>query len=198
MGKIVISENVTLDGVAQDPTGEEGFRHGGWGVRLADRDRADWARILLDEALAADALLLGRRSDEWFARRWASRTGAWADRLNSMPKYVASSAGHEPAWQNSTVLTGDVVGQISTLKRETAGEIVVYGSIQLARTLIAHDLADELRLIVFPIVLGTGERVFGETSDKKPARLVRAQPVGESLALLTYRLVRGYLGNQPT
>ena len=130
------------------------------------------------------------RSDEWFAARWLSRTGPWADRLNSMPKYVVSSTLQEPKWPNSTVLAGDVVSEVSKLKQQLNGDIVVYASVQLVHTLIEHDLADELRLMIYPVVLGAGERVFGETSDIKPMRLVRSQTVGDSLALLTYQPVR--------
>jgi dihydrofolate reductase len=190
MGKIVISENVSLDGVVQDPTGEEGFRHGGWFFQVGDKDREEWAKVELDEALAAEALLLGRRSDEWFAARWTSRSGEWADRLNSLPKYVVSSTLADPAWNNSTVLEGDVVTEVSKLKQELDGEIVVYASRQLARTLMEHDLVDELRLTVYPVVLGAGERLFGETGDKKPMRLLNTRTVGEGLAYLTYELVR--------
>jgi dihydrofolate reductase len=190
MGKIIISENVSLDGVVQDPTGEEGFRLGGWFGHVGDRDREAWVKVELDEALGAGALLLGRRSDEWFATRWLSRSGEWADRLNSLPKYVVSSTHEEARWTNSTVLKGDVVSEVSKLKQEVAGDIVVYASAQLVHTLMEHDLVDELRLMVYPVVLGTGERLFGETSDKKPMRLVHAQTVGDSLAFLTYTLVR--------
>jgi dihydrofolate reductase len=190
MGKIVISENVSLDGVVQDPTGEEGFRHGGWFFQVPDKDREEWAKVELDEALGAEALLLGRRSDEWFAARWTSRSGEWADRLNSMPKYVVSSTLADPAWNNSTVLKGDVVTEVSKLKQELDGEIVVYASRQLARTLMEHDLVDELRLTVYPVVLGAGERLFGETSNKKPMRLLNTRPVGDDLAYLTYELIR--------
>ena len=190
MGKIIISENVSLDGVVQDPTGEEGFRLGGWFGHVGDRDREAWVKVELDEALSAGALLLGRRSDEWFATRWLSRSGEWADRLNSLPKYVVSSTLEEARWTNSTVLKGDVVSEVSKLKQEVAGDIVVYASSQLVHTLMEHDLVDELRLMIYPVVLGTGERLFGETSDKKPMRLVHAQTVGDSLALLTYTLVR--------
>ena len=150
MGKIVISENVSLDGVVQDPTGEEGFRHGGWFGQIGGKDREEWAKVGLEEALGAEALLLGRRSDEWFAARWLSRTGEWADRLNSLPKYVVSSTLEEPKWTNSTVLKGDVVTEVSKLKQELDGDIVVYASIQLVHTLIEHDLVDELRLIDLP------------------------------------------------
>jgi dihydrofolate reductase len=188
MGKIIVSENVTLDGVVQDPTGEEGFKHGGWFVGIGDKDREEWARVLLGEALAAEALLLGRRSDEYFAARWLSRGGQWADRLNSMPKYVVSATLEEPRWTNATVLSGDVVSEISKLKRQLAGDIVVYASRQLVYTLMEHDLADELRLIVYPVVLGTGERLFTETTNSKPMRLTSAHPVGDTLAYLTYDL----------
>jgi dihydrofolate reductase len=190
MGKIVVSENVSLDGVAQDPTGEEGFRHGGWFGRIGDKDREAWAKMELDEALGAEALLLGRRSDEWFATRWLSRSGDWADRLNSLPKYVVSSALEEPRWTSATVLTGDVADAVSKLKQELDGDIVVYASTQLVHTLMEHDLVDELRLTVYPVVLGAGERLFGETSDSRPLRLVSTQTVGAGLAFLTYERVR--------
>ena len=153
-------------------------------------DREAWAKVELDEALGAEALLLGRRSDEWFAARWPSRSGEWADRLNSLPKYVVSSTLDDPGWSNSTVLKGDVVSEVSKLKQELDGEIVVYASRQLVRTLMEHDLVDELRLMVFPVVLGAGERLFGETSDKKPMRLLDTRTVGDGLAYLTYELVR--------
>lgn len=190
MGRIVVSENVTLDGVVQDPTGDEGFRHGGWFGQIGDRDRAEWAKAEFDEALGAEALLLGRRSDEFFAARWASRSGEWADRLNSLPKYVVSSTLEHPAWNNSTVLKGDVVNEVSKLKRELDGDIVVYASCRLVRTLMEHDLVDELRLMVYPVALGAGERLFGETSDKKSMRLRGTRTIGDSLAYLTYELVR--------
>ena len=190
MGKIVISENVSLDGVVQDPTGEEGFSFGGWFGQIGDKDREGWAKAGFDEALAAEAFLLGRRTEQWLATRWLSRSGEWADRLNSLPKYVVSSTLEEPRWTNSTVLKGDVVKEVSKLRQELAGDIVVAGSIQLAHTLIEHNLADELRLMIFPVVLGAGERLFGETKDRKPLRLVHAQTVGHNLALLTYEVVR--------
>ncbi len=188
MAKIIISENVSLDGVIQDPAGGEGFRHGGW-VGLI-KDRPELGKLALDEALGAEALLLGRRSYEWFAARWPSRTGALADRLNSLPKYVVSSTLQDPAWNNSTVLKGDVVNEVSKLKHELNGEIVVPASFQLVRTLMEHDLVDELRLKIFPIVLGAGERLFGQTSAKKPLRLINTQTVGDGIAFLTYKPVR--------
>ena len=190
MGKIVITTNASLDGVVQDPDGEEGFRLGGWFGQFGGKDLEQWAEVETDEALRAEALLLGRRSEEWFATRWASRTGEWADRLNSMPKYVVSSTLTEPRWRNSTVLKGDVVDEVSKLKQEIAGEILVYASYQLERALIEHDLVDELRLVVFPVVLGAGVRLFGPTGDKKPMRLVSAQTIGDGLAFLTYQPVR--------
>jgi dihydrofolate reductase len=190
MGKIVISQNVSLDGVVQDPTGEEGFKHGGWFDQFLDQDREAWAEVELDEARGAEALLLGRRTDQYFGSRWNPQNGEWADRLNSLPKYVVSSTLEEPVWSNSTVLKGDVVDEVSKLKQRTDGEIVVYASRQLVRTLIEHDLVDELRLMVFPVVLGAGERLFGETSDKTPLRLLDTRTVGDSLAYLTYERIR--------
>jgi dihydrofolate reductase len=190
MGKIIISENVSLDGVVQDPTGEEGFRHGGWFSRVDDRDREEAAKVLLDEALGTEAMLLGRRSYEFLAARWPSRSGALADRLNSKPKFIVSSTLQDPAWNNSTVLKGDAVSEVSKLNQQLAGDIVVAASAQLVHTLIEHDLADELRLMIYPVVLGAGKRLFGETSDKKPMRLIDTRTVGDTLAYLTYKLVR--------
>jgi len=191
MGKIVVSENVALDGIVQDPTGEEGFERGGWFLRISDRDRAGWAGAGLEEALGSEAMLLGRRTEEYLAARWPSRTGEWADRLNSMPKYVVSATLGEPAWTNSTVLAGDPVAEASKLKQELAGEIVVAGSIQLVHALLAHDLVDELRLMVFPVVVGAGRRMFGETADAMLMRLVSVRAIGDSLAQLTYQRTTG-------
>jgi dihydrofolate reductase len=188
MGKIVVSENVTLDGVIQDPAGDEGFRAGGW-VGLI-KDSPQLGKLALDEALGAEAFLLGRRSYEWLAARWPSRSGELADRLNSLPKYVVSSTLEEPKWNNSTVLKGDVLSEVSKLKQELNGEIVVAASFQLVHTLMEHDLVDELRLKIFPVALGAGERLFGETSGKKPMRLLDTQTVEGGVACLTYQLVR--------
>ena len=191
MGKLVISENITLDGVIADPTGEAGTRFGGWFNQIGDRDRDAWAKVELSEAMGAEALLMGRRSDEYFAPRWASRTGEWADRLNSLPKYVVSATIDEAKWTNSTVLKGDVVTEVSKLKQEISGEIVVNASGQLVPTLLEHDLADELRLIIYPFVVGAGPRPFGEISDTKAMRLVRAQTIGDTLVYLTYQRTAG-------
>ena len=190
MGKIVISTNVSLDGVVQDPDGEEGFRLGGWFGESGGKDLEEWGKVEYAEALRTAALLLGRRSDEWFGARWASRPGEWADRLNSLPKYVVSSTLEDPGWTNVTVLTGGVVDEVARLKQRLDGDIVVYASYQLGRTLIEHDLVDELRLFVFPVVVGAGERLFGETSGKKPFRLAGSRTVGNGLAFLTYEIVR--------
>ena len=190
MGKIVITTNATLDGVVQDPDGEEGFKLGGWFNKFGGNDLEAWAKLETDEALGAEALLLGRRSDEWFGARWASRSGEWADRLNSLPKYVVSSTLVDPVWNNSTVLKGDVVSEVAKLKQEVDGDILVYASYQLGHTLVEHDLVDELRLVVFPVLLGAGVRLFGATSNPKALRLVDGRLIGDGLALLTYQLVR--------
>ena len=190
MGKIVISENVTLDGVAQDPTGEEGFDRGGWFRHMSDADREAWAELELDEARRAAALLLGRRTEEFFAARWPSRSGEWADLLNGLPKFVVASTPSEPKWGDSTTLEGEVVQAVSALRQELNGDIVVYASARLVRTLIEHDLVDEVRLTVHPAVLGGGQRLFGETSARKPLRLIDTRTVGESLVYLVYQPVR--------
>jgi dihydrofolate reductase len=188
MGRIVVSENVSLDGVVEDPAGDEGFSRGGWVGPIAARE--DVAQVALDEALGAEAFLLGRRSYEWLAARWPSRSGELADRLNSLPKYVVSSTLDDPDWNNSTILRGDPLDEVSKLKRALGGEIVVAGSFQLLRTLMEHDLVDELRLKVFPIVLGAGGRLFGETSEARALRLVASQTLGDGIAFLTYEVVR--------
>jgi dihydrofolate reductase len=190
MGKIVISTNVSLDGVIQDPDGQEGFALGGWFNESGGKDLPAWAELVTAEALASEALLLGRRTDEWFAARWPGRDGVLADRLNSMPKYVVSSTLEQARWSNATVLKGDVTDEVAKLKQEVDGDILVYASYQLARTLIEHDLVDEVRLVVFPVLLGAGERLFGETSDKKPLRLIETKTVGEGLPFVAYEVVR--------
>jgi dihydrofolate reductase len=189
MGKIIISTNVTLDGVVQDPDGAEGFRHGGWFARFGGADLEARFKGFDDEARGTEALLLGRKSDAWFGTRWATREGELADRLNGLPKYVVSSTLDAPKWINGTVLKGDVIDEVTRLKRELDGDIVVYASYQLGRALLEHDLVDELRLCVFPVVLGDGERLFGATTDAKPIRLVDSRTIGDNLTYLTYEVV---------
>jgi dihydrofolate reductase len=186
MGKLIVSENVTLDGVVQDPAGDEGFERGGW-VGLI-RDRPGAAKLALGEALNADALLLGRQSYEWFAERWPSRSGELADRLNGMPKYVVSSTLEAPDWSSSTVLKGDAVTEVSKLKGEIDGEVVVLASFHLLATLLEHDLVDELRLKVYPVVLGAGRRLFGDAGAKTALRLVDSRTIDGDVAFLTYRV----------
>jgi dihydrofolate reductase len=190
MGKIVVSQNISLDGVVEDPTGEEGFKHGGWFEQFMGDDRPAWAAVEFDEARRAEALLLGRRTDAYFGPRWSSAAGEWADRLNALPKYVVSSTLEEPKWTNVTVVKGDAVSAVSKLKRDIPGDIVVYASRTLVQTLVEHDLVDEVRLVVFPVVLGSGERLFGDIIDKKPMRLVDNRSIGDGLAYLVYEFDR--------
>jgi dihydrofolate reductase len=184
VGRIVVTEFVSLDGIVEAPGGGESFRHGGWSFEINRGDEGD--KFKLDETLSAEALLLGRITYEGFAAAWPARDGDFADKFNSMPKYVVSSTLEEPEWNNSTVLKGDVVQVISKLKQGHDGDIVVHGSPQLVQTLVENDLVDELRLMVFPVVLGSGKRLFGETRDKKPLRLVDSKVVGDGVAILVY------------
>jgi dihydrofolate reductase len=184
MARIVVSDNISLDGVIQDPVGDEGFSRGGW-VGLI-KDRPELAKLTLDEALGADTWLMGRRTYEWFAARWPSRDGELADRLNSAPKYVVSSTLKDPTWNNSTVLRGELLDEVSKLGQMFGGDIVVPASARIVRTLLEHDLVDEMRLKVFPVVLGAGERLFGETSGKKPMRLVDVRTLDGDTTALRY------------
>ncbi|HKA12715.1 MAG TPA: dihydrofolate reductase family protein [Candidatus Dormibacteraeota bacterium] len=184
MGRIVASDNVSLDGVIEDPAGDEGFERGGWVGLIADRP--DLGEVTLREALGAEAMLMGRRTYEWLAQRWPSRSGELADRLNSMPKYVVSSTLEDLKWSNTTVLYGEALDDVSRLKAELTGEIVVPASFTLVRMLIEHDLVDELRLKVFPVVLGAGKRLFGETSGKKSLRLVDVRTLDGDTTFLTF------------
>jgi dihydrofolate reductase len=176
---------VSLDGVMEAPGGGEDFKHGGWSFEISRGDEGD--QFKLDETMSSEALLLGRRTYEGFAAAWPSREGEFADKFNTMPKFVVSSTLEDPDWNNSTVLKGDVAKEVAKLKREKDGDIVVHGSARLVQTLVEHDLVDELRLMVFPVVLGSGKRLFGETSDKKPLRLVDSKIVGDGVAILTYQ-----------
>jgi dihydrofolate reductase len=184
VGRIVVTEFVSLDGVMEDPGGAESFRHGGWSFEIERGDEGNTFK--LDETLSSEALLLGRATYEGFAEAWPSREGEFADKFNTMPKYVVSSTLGEPQWNNSTVLKGDAAEEVAKLKQEQDGDIVVHGSAQLVQALIEHDLVDELRLMVYPVVLGSGKRLFGETSDKKRLRLVDSQVVGDGVLILRY------------
>ena len=184
MGRIVVTEFISLDGVMEDPGGVEGFEHGGWTFEINRGEEGD--QFKLDETLLSDALLLGRRTYEGFAEAWPSREGEFADKFNTMPKYVVSSTLEEPTWTNSTVLKGDAAEEVAKLRDEHSGDVVVHGSAQLAQTLLERDLVDELRLMVFPVVLGSGKRLFG-TSGRKPLRLVHSKVVGDGVAILIYQ-----------
>ncbi len=186
MGRLIISENVTLDGVIEDPAGVEGLKHGGWVGRIGDRGREEAGTIALEEALSTAAMLLGRRTYDFLAARWPARSGALADALNGKPKYVVSSTLRDPAWNNTRVLTGDVVRRVAKLKQEVPGDVIVAGSFQLAHTLLEHHLVDELRLMFYPIVVGNGNRLFAATSEKIPMRLIGNRAVASDLVLLTY------------
>jgi dihydrofolate reductase len=191
MAKLIVTTNISLDGVTKDPTGEEGFSLGGWFYEFGGKDLEQWAKVETEEALGAKALLLGRKSDEWFATRWLGRTGEWADKLNSLPKYVISSTLKKARWSNATVLNGNVAKEVSNLKNGVDGEILVYASSQLVHTLTELDLVDEFRLVVFPVVLGTGDRLFADSNVKRPLRLLSTETIGEGLAFVTYEVVRG-------
>jgi dihydrofolate reductase len=184
MGRIVVTEFVSLDGVIEDPGGSEDFKYGGWSFEI-DRGE-DGDKFKLDEALDAEALLLGRKTYEGFAAAWPSRDGEFADKFNNMPKYVVSSTLKDPEWTNSTVLDGDLAEEVSKLRQDVDGDIVVHGSAQLVQALVNDGLVDELRLMVFPVVLGAGKRLFGETSDKRRLRLSDSKTVGDGVQILTY------------
>jgi dihydrofolate reductase len=184
MGRIIVSDNLSLDGVIQDPAGDEAFARGGWVGAIANRP--ELGRLALDDALGSDAMLMGRRTYEWFAGRWPSRTGELADRLNALPKYVVSSTLEDPGWNNATVLSGDLLDEVAGLKRRFPRDILVTASSRIVRTLLDHDLVDELRLKVFPVVLGAGERLFGDTSDTKAMRLVDVRCIDGDTAYLRY------------
>ena len=184
MGRIVVTEFVSLDGVMEDPGGAEEYEHGGWTFEIERGEGGD--KFKLDETLESDALLLGRVTYEGFAEAWPSREGEFADKFNNMPKYVVSSTLESPSWSNSTVLSGDLEQEVSKVKREVDGQIVVHGSAQLAQGLLERDLVDELRLMVFPVVLGSGKRLFGGRGGKKRLRLTDSKPVGDGINILVY------------
>ena len=182
MGKVVVSQFISLDGVVEDPGGAEEFDRGGWAFKFDRGPEGD--KFKFDEAMASEALLLGRVTYEGFAEAWPSRSGDFADKFNGMPKYVVSTTLKNPEWNNSTVIGGDVAEAVTELKQDLDGDILVNGSVQLVQTLVEHDLVDEYRLMVFPTVLGAGKRLFGETGDATALRLVDAKPAGETLILI--------------
>jgi len=185
MGRIVVTEFVSLDGVMEDPGGSEDFEHGGWSFEY---DRGDEGNAFkTDETMKAEAMLLGRVTYEGFADAWPGRDGEFADKFNSMPKYVVSSTLTDPEWTNSTVLSGDLAGEVSQLRERAGGDVIVHGSAQLAQWLLDHDLVDELRLMVFPVVLGKGKRAFGETAGKKGLRLTDSKVVGDGVVTMVYQ-----------
>src|SRR5215210_2077200 len=185
MGRIVVSEFMSLDGVMEGPGGDNDFVRGAWSFEFDRGPEGD--KFKVDETMEADALLLGRRTYEGFAAAWPSRDGEFADKFNSMPKYVISSTLKDPEWTNTTVLTGDLKDEVAKLREAQDGDIVVHGSAQLVQALVEGDLVDELRLMVFPVVLGTGKRLFGDTSDAKRLRLSDSKTVGDGVAILVYR-----------
>ena len=185
MGRIVVTEFVSLDGVVEAPGGGEDFRHGGWSFDISRGDEGD--QFKLDETMSSEALLLGRITYEGFAAAWPARDGEFADKFNQMPKYVVSSTLADPDWSNTTVLSGDVAEEVAKLKQKHEGDVVVHGSPSLVQTLLENDLVDELRLMVFPVVLGSGKRLFGGTTDKKPLRLVDSKVVGDGVSILVYQ-----------
>ena len=184
MGRIVVTEFVSLDGVMEDPGGAEDFKYGGWSFEYNRGDEGD--QFKLDEVFDAEALLLGRVTYEGFAEAWPSREGEFADKFNQMPKYVVSSTLDDPEWANTTVLDGDLADAVTKLRDDHDGSIYVHGSARLVQALLGSDLVDQLNLMVFPVVLGTGKRVFGETSDKKPLKLSHSKTVGDGVAILVY------------
>jgi dihydrofolate reductase len=191
MSKLVVSEFVTLDGVMEDPGGAEGFDRGGWAFQF--ERGADGDKFKLDELMAADALLLGRTTYEGFATAWPSRTdeAGFADKMNSMPKYVVSTTLESLEWNNSTVIKGDAAGEIAKLKEQVGGDILVAGSGQLVQALVEHDLVDELRLMVFPVLLGSGKRLFADGTGASAFEIVETKPTGEVVTLTLRRAKEG-------
>jgi dihydrofolate reductase len=185
MGKILVSEFISIDGVVEDPGGSEDFKHGGWAFEFSRGDEGDQFKV--DELERSDALLLGRKTYEGFAEAWPEREGDFADKFNSMRKYVVSSTLTDPEWTNSVVVApDDLAGTVTRIREEHDGDVAVHGSIQLAQALLDQDLVDELRLMVFPVVLGDGLHMFGKTSGKKSLKLIQSQPVGDGVMILVY------------
>ena len=189
MGRIIASTNGTLDGGVGDPTGEEGAARGGWFGRVGPSDREAFGRAALAEAQAADAFLMGRRTYEFLAGRWPARTGPLADRLAEIPKFVVSGTVAEPQWRNTEVIRGEAVPTVTRLRRQIDGEIVVPASFQLVRALLAADLVDEIRVIVYPFLLGSGTPLYGQLPDEKRLHLLDQRRLGDHLLSVAYRIV---------
>jgi|SRR5215208_312876 len=185
MGRIVVTEFISVDGIVEDPGGSEDFKYGGWTFEFSRGEDGD--KFKLDETFDSEALLLGRVTYQGFADSWPSREGEFADKFNSMPKYVVSSTLSDPEWTNSTVVSGDLAEEVSKLKDQHSGDIVVHGSAKLVQALLDQDLVDELRLMVFPVVLGTGKQLFGATGDKKTLKLTDSKTVGDGVGILVYQ-----------
>jgi dihydrofolate reductase len=185
MGKIAITEFISVDGVIEDPGGAEDYKYGGWSFEISRGDEGD--KFKLDETMASEALLLGRKTWEGFADAWPQREGEFAEKFNSMRKYVVSSTLTDPEWNNTVVIGGDLAEAVEKIRGEHEGDVVVHGSAQLSQALLEQDLVDELRLMVFPVVLGAGLRLFGETSDKKALALAESRTVGDGVTILVYR-----------
>jgi dihydrofolate reductase len=184
MGKIIVTEFVSLDGVIEAPGGGEDYKHAGWTFQISRGDEGNAFKV--KETADSEALLLGRVTYEGFAQAWPSRTGEFADKLNGMPKYVISSTLKDAPWNNSTILKGNVGAEVTNLKKKLKGNIVVHGSAQLTQALLAYDLIDELRMMVFPVILGSGKRLFGAMEDKKSMKLIGSQTVGDGVEILIY------------
>jgi dihydrofolate reductase len=189
MGRIVVTEFMSLDGVVEDPGGAEDYKYGGWSFEYSRGDDGD--RFKLDETMDSEALLLGRVTYEGFADAWPSREGEFADKFNNMPKYVVSTTLSDPEWTNSTVISGDLAEGVARIKDEVDGDVVVHGSATLVQALLENDLVDELRLMVFPVVLGEGKRLFGPTSDRKALELADSKVVGDGVSILVYQSAKG-------
>jgi dihydrofolate reductase len=184
MGRIVVTEFISVDGVIEDPGGSEDFKHSGWSFEINRGDEGD--QFKYEETMGSEAMLLGRVTYEGFAEAWPPRTGDFADKFNDMPKYVVSSTLSDPDWTNTTVVNGDLDEAVTDIKGRHDGDIVVHGSARLARELLERDLVDELHLMVFPVVLGTGKRLFGDTTDKKLLKLSDSKVVGDGVAIMVY------------
>jgi dihydrofolate reductase len=185
MRKLIVSEFLTLDGIMEDPGGSEGFEHGGWSFQFVNEE---YVKYKLDEIFSCDALLLGRATYQGFADAWPSRTddNGFADRMNSLPKYVVTSTLESLDWNNSKIIKGNIAEEVFQLKQQPGKDILVAGSCQLVHILLQHDLIDELRLMIHPIVIGNGKRLFKEGLTRKDLRLVESKMFNTGVVVLTY------------